>query len=189
VATTDRHPSRPARAAEAAGATGTAEPGRSPSGRQVAAGLLLGIGFGGFVDGIVLHQLLQWHHMLTDTGDHPADTVAGLEANTVADGLFHAGTWVCLAVGVLLLRRVWAAGEPGPSARTLAGLLLAGWGLFNLVEGVANHHLLGLHNVRDDVSDPLWWNVGFLALGAVLVVVGGLLAGAPGPDRADSTTG
>jgi uncharacterized membrane protein len=31
---------------------------------------LLGIGLGGFVDGIVLHQVLQWHHMLTDTGDH-----------------------------------------------------------------------------------------------------------------------
>ena len=52
--------------------------------------LLIGIGMGGFVDGIVLHQVLQWHHMLTDTGEHPATTVPGLEANTFADGLFHA---------------------------------------------------------------------------------------------------
>ncbi|HEV2921254.1 MAG TPA: DUF2243 domain-containing protein [Actinomycetota bacterium] len=27
--------------------------------------LLLGIGFGGFIDGIVLHQILPWHHMLS----------------------------------------------------------------------------------------------------------------------------
>jgi len=50
------------------------------------AGILLGIGFGGFVDGIVLHQILQWHHMLTSEGSYPATTVAGLEANTLADG-------------------------------------------------------------------------------------------------------
>jgi uncharacterized membrane protein len=41
------------------------------------------------LDGIVLHQILQWHHMLTDTGDNPANTVVGLEANTLADGFFH----------------------------------------------------------------------------------------------------
>jgi uncharacterized membrane protein len=34
-----------------------------------APGILLGIGLGGFVDGIVLHQILQWHHMLTSEGD------------------------------------------------------------------------------------------------------------------------
>jgi Predicted membrane protein (DUF2243) len=53
------------------------------------AGILLGVGFGGFFDGIVLHQILQWHHLLTSTGDHPATTVAGLEDNTLADGFFH----------------------------------------------------------------------------------------------------
>ena len=158
----------------------TEEDGTVAAGRlsrnQVAAGLLLGIGFGGFVDGIVLHQILQWHHMLTNTGNHPADTVSGLETNTVADGLFHAATWILLACGVVLLRRAWAAGERGPSLRALVGTMLAGWGLFNLVEGVVDHHLLGVHDVRDDVSDPLWWNLGFLALGAALVAVGAALA-------------
>ena len=50
---------------------------------------LFGVGLGGFVDGTVIHQLLQWHHMLTDTDAHPATMIAGLEANTLADGLFH----------------------------------------------------------------------------------------------------
>jgi uncharacterized membrane protein len=53
---------------------------------------MLGLGLGGFIDGIVLHQVLQWHHLLTATGDHPATTVAGLEDNTLADGFFHLAT-------------------------------------------------------------------------------------------------
>ena len=51
-------------------------------------GFLLGLGLGGFIDGIVLHQILQWHHMLTDTGDYPMSTVGGLEANTLAMASF-----------------------------------------------------------------------------------------------------
>ena len=60
----------------------------------------MGLGLGGFVDGIVLHQILQWHHMLTDTWDHPMTTVAGLEANTLADGFFHLATWVLVATAM-----------------------------------------------------------------------------------------
>jgi hypothetical protein len=62
-------------------------------------GLVLGIGLGGFVDGILLHQVLQWHHMLTSTQAYPVTTVAGLEANTLVDGLFHTSTWCFVAVG------------------------------------------------------------------------------------------
>jgi uncharacterized membrane protein len=142
--------------------------------RFTVAGLLLGLGLGGFVDGIVLHQILQWHHLLTDYGGHaafPDTTVASLEDNTLWDGLFHAATWVFVTAGVLLLWRVTTAGHR-TTWRSLVGLLLTGWGVFNLVEGVVDHHLLTLHHVRDDVADPLWWDVGFLALGAVLVVAG-----------------
>jgi uncharacterized membrane protein len=47
-----------------------------------------------------------------------------------------------------------------------------GWGIFNLVEGVVDHHLLTIHHVRDDVADPLWWDLGFLAFGALVLVAG-----------------
>src|SRR3712207_4122993 len=113
---------------------------RPPS---AAPGLLLGLGLGGFVDGIVLHQVLQWHHMLTSTGEHPATTVAGLEANTLADGLFHAATWVLVATGLWLAYREWRRGRPAPPWPAQAGLLLAGWGVFNVVEGTIDHLLLG----------------------------------------------
>ena len=133
---------------------------------------MLGIGLGGFLDGIVLHQVFQWHHMLTDTGEYPATTVAGLEANTLADGLFHLTTWVFVAAATLLTLRAWQRGELAPPWRAHAGLALIGWGAFNLVEGVIDHQLLGIHHVRDDLGAPIGWDVGFLLLGALLVAAG-----------------
>jgi len=138
-------------------------------------GLLLGVGLGGFVDGIVLHQILQWHHMLTATDRYPSSTIAGLEANTLADGLFHAATWVLVFIGTWLAIKAWQQGRIAPPWRLHIGLLLIGWGAFNLVEGVVDHHVLQVHHVRDDVSSPLPWDVGFLVFGALLVVVGVLL--------------
>ena len=137
---------------------------------------VLGLGLGGFVDGIVLHQVLQWHHLLTDTGDHPMDTVAGLEANTLADGLFHLATWVAVFVAMVMIVRLWQRGELAPPWRMHFGLLLAGWGAFNLVEGLIDHQILGLHHVRDDLGAPIGWDLGFLALGALLVLSGWALA-------------
>jgi len=135
-------------------------------------GLLLGVGLGGFIDGIVLHQILQWHHMLTATDRYPSSTIAGLEANTLADGLFHLATWVFVFVGMWLAIGAWQQGRMAPPWRVHIGLLLIGWGGFNLVEGLIDHHLLRVHHVRDDVSSPLPWDLGFLALGAVLVLGG-----------------
>lgn len=140
-------------------------PARLPS-------LLVGIGMGGFVDGIVLHQMLQWHHMLTDTGEHPATTLSGLEANTVADGVFHAATWLFVLTGVTLAVRAWQQGRLAPAPSTHLGMLLAGWGLFNVVEGVIDHLVLGVHHVRDDLGGPLSWDIGFVGLGILQVVVG-----------------
>jgi uncharacterized membrane protein len=135
-------------------------------------GLLLGLGLGGFVDGIVLHQILQWHHMLTATDRYPSSTIAGLEANTLADGLFHAATWVLVLIGTWLAIKAWQQGRMAPPWRLHVGLLLVGWGAFNLLEGVVDHHLLQVHHVRDDVSSPLPWDLGFLAFGALLVAGG-----------------
>jgi uncharacterized membrane protein len=137
-----------------------------------APGLLLGIGLGGFLDGIVLHQVLQWHHMLTDTGEHPATTVAGLEANTLADGVFHLATWLFVAAASVLTVGAWQRGELAPPWRSHLGLVLAGWGAFNLVEGVVDHLLLGVHHVRDDLGGPIGWDLGFLAFGALLLAAG-----------------
>ena len=136
----------------------------------------MGLGLGGLLDGILLHQVLQWHHMLTDTGDHPSTTVAGLEANTLADGLFHLATWLLVSTAMLLMVRAWQRGELAPPWRVHFGMLLAGWGVFNVVEGVIDHQLLGIHHVRDDLGGPLGWDLAFLAFGLILVVAGVALA-------------
>ena len=136
-------------------------------------GFLMGIGLGGFVDGILLHQILQWHHMLTgDNGGEPMTTVAGLETNTLVDGFFHLTTWVFVAVAGYLTVRAWQRRELAPPWRAHFGMLLAGWGAFNVVEGLIDHQILGIHHVRDDLGAPLGWDLAFLAFGAVLVVAG-----------------
>jgi uncharacterized membrane protein len=127
-------------------------------------GIVLGIGLGGFVDGIVLHQVLQWHHMRSGEGiggERSTGSVSGLEANTLGVYLLSAQ-----------LRR-----DGAPSRRALTGLLLAGWGVFNVVEGLIDHQLLGIHHVRDDIGAPLGWDLAFLAFGALLIVIGWIIAG------------
>ena len=156
--------------------------GRAGAPSLTAPGLLLGAGLGGFVDGILIHQVLQWHHMLTSTDTdnigvpyYPDTTVHGLEINTLWDGFFHTATWLLVLGGLALLYsrvqhsrgRVW-------TSRALWGWVLAGWGVFNLVEGVVDHHLLGIHHVRSGPHQT-WWDLGFLALGALLLVGGWLL--------------
>src|SRR4051812_371184 len=121
--------------------------------------VVLGVGLGGLLDGIVLHQVLQWHHM-TSAVDPPT-SVEALERNTLADGLFHVAAWIATLAGVLLLWRAGrvAGSHPGPGL--LVGGLLVGLGAFNIVEGVVDHLVLGVHHVRD-VPDPFPWDAGFL---------------------------
>lgn len=132
--------------------------------------LLLGLGLGGFVDGIGIHQMLQWHHMVS--ADEPVTTVPGLQANTLADGLFHLSTWIFVVAGMLLTVAAWQQGRRAPTWRFQIGLLLAGWGIFNLVEGLIDHQILNVHHVRDDLGAPLSWDIGFLVLGALLLAGG-----------------
>ena len=144
--------------------------------RPRAPGVLLGIGLGGFVDGIVLHQILQWHHMLTSEGSYPKNTVAGLETNTLWDGIFHASTWVAVAIGIYLLWKRTANWRWAVSGRALAGWMLVGWGSFNLAEGVVDHHVLAIHHVREGSGvNEAAWDLAFLAFGALLVTLGLLL--------------
>ena len=137
----------------------------------VRAGVVLGVGAGGFFDGIVFHQILQVHHMLSA---HPDPAVArDLRVNVLADGLFHAVTYIATVAGVALLWRAHRDPVVPPSGRVLVGSVVLGWGGFNLVEGVLNHHLLTLHHVWPAGPGPVvLWDLSFLAWGALFVVVG-----------------
>jgi uncharacterized membrane protein len=78
-------------------------------------------------------------------------------------------------VATILAIRAWQRGELAPPWRAHFGLLLAGWGVFNVVEGLVDHLILGIHHVRDDLGGPLGWDLGFLAFGALLVLGGAAL--------------
>lgn len=144
------------------------------------AGVLLGLGLGGFFDGIVLHQILQWHHLLTTAG-YPADSVRNLEINTLWDGLFHATTYIFVSLGLVSLWRAASKRHIAWSGKLLAGTMLLGFGAFNVVEGLIDHHILGIHHVNETVPREqwLWWDLGFLAWG-VAMLVGGWFSCAPG---------
>jgi uncharacterized membrane protein len=140
----------------------------------LAGGVLLGLGLGGFFDGIVLHQLLQWHHMLSSAG-YPPDSVENLEVNTFWDGVFHALTYVFVAIGLAVFwRHARSAAHARWSTKLLVGSLLIGWGVFNVVEGIVNHHVLGIHHVNETVPQSQWliWDLAFLAWGAGMLLAG-----------------
>jgi uncharacterized membrane protein len=142
-------------------------------GPSKAPAFILGLGLGGLIDGVVLHQILQWHHMLTgDRGGEPMTTLSGLETNTLVDGFFHVITWVLIVTATTLTARAWQRGELAPPWRMHFGMLLLGWGVFNLVEGLIDHQLLGIHHVRDDLGAPVGWDLAFLGLGVLLSVIG-----------------
>jgi uncharacterized membrane protein len=135
--------------------------------------VLVGIGAAGSLDEIVLHQLLRWHHFY-DRGSQ----AAGL----IADGVFHLGSTAVLAVGLVLLVQRWRAGS-GPMRRAVAGILV-GAGGFNLYDGLVQHKLLGLHQVRAGAPDNLPYDLAFVGLAAVVLLAGLLLLrGAGLPDR------
>jgi uncharacterized membrane protein len=150
-------------------------PNRRP---LIAAGTMLGIGMGGFVDGIVLHQLLQVHNMLS--ARRPKDSVVNMEINMFWDGLFHAFAWAMTALGLWMLWKAVKRRDVPLSGRTLLGAMVLGWGLFNLVEGVIDHHLLHIHHVVERLGVSLWdWlflgvgGVGFIAIGLLIIRTGG----------------
>jgi uncharacterized membrane protein len=143
----------------------------------IAAATMLGIGLGGFLDGIVFHQILQLHHMLSADGFYPKRgqtaeiTIINLQINMFWDGLFHLFTWITICAGVILL---WRAGQNPRvpwSTKTFLGGLLLGWGLFNLIEGIINHHILHIHHVTE-TADHVTWDLAFLGSGIALVLSG-----------------
>ncbi len=126
--------------------------------------VLIGLGVGALFDGFVLHQLLQWHHLWSRrTSDQ---TVAGLEENTFADGVFH------LAVlGVVLLGLALLVGTR-VEARPLVGLGLIGWGAFHVVDQLVFHLALGAHHIRMHVDVPAVYDWTFTGIGLVLAAAG-----------------
>lgn len=115
------------------------------------------------VDEIIFHQLLAWHHFY----DRATPTVGLL-----TDGLLHAGELMALVAGFFLLIEQRALGI-ARTASVWAGLFL-GAGGFQLFDGLINHKVLKLHQIRYGVEllpYDVAWNVAAISL----LVIGALL--------------
>lgn len=135
----------------------------------IIAGILLGLGQGGFFDGIFFHQLLQWHHMFTNI--ESSNTVAGLELNTLGDGLFHVFDWVMTLAGIIALWLAVKRDDVMLSTSVLIGAFCIGAGMFNVVEGILSHHVLQIHHVKPG-AHQLAWDLSFIGAGVLSVVIG-----------------
>ena len=133
----------------------------------------MGAGLGGFVEGIVLHQILQWHNMLSSR--MPPNDLVAAKVNMFWDGLFRAAVWVMTAIGLSVLWRAGGRRDVPWSGKTFAGALIIGWGLFNLIEGIIDHQILGIHHVNEYAENKLPWDLAFLASGIVFLLVGWML--------------
>ena len=156
-------------AAASKAASGAGEPGSLSR----AAGLLLGLGLGGSLDGIVMHQILQWHHLVSSYED--PETLSGLELNTLADGFFHAASLFLVIGGIIVLIAHGRQGRLAPSWSFHGGLVAAGVGFFNIADSLVNHWALRVHHVRDDLGGPASWDIGFFVLSVVVAGAGWLV--------------
>lgn len=123
---------------------------------------MLGLALGGFFDGILLHQILQWHHLFS-----LVPGVASLRAQMLWDGYFHAMMYVLAIVAMWGLWR---------SRRALPGLpaVLIGFGVWHMVDALLSHWVLGIHRVRLDSPNPLLWDLLWLGLFGIMPLLVGL---------------
>jgi uncharacterized membrane protein len=150
--------------------------------RVITAAALTGVGLSGFFDGILLHQVLQWHHLLSLV---PGETWRSIENQILADGLFHVLMYGVTAMGLFLLwraRKDFTRDEAG--ARHVGGGFLLGFGIWNIIDVGFFHWILGIHRIRVDVPEPLAYDLGWLALlGLVPLAVAWLLLKGGGRGR------
>jgi uncharacterized membrane protein len=145
-----------------------ARPRRDQAQRNLLAGLLMGVGAVATLDEVVFHQLLHWHKFYDRS-----TTELGL----VSDGLFHAFSWGATVAALFLLGALRR--DRAVDRQRVVGGALTGAGAFQLYDGLVQHKLLGLHQIRygvDLLPYDLVWNV----LAAALLVAGLVLVSRSG---------
>jgi uncharacterized membrane protein len=136
------------------------------------AGYLIGFALGGFFDGILLHQILQWHHLLSGV---QAEALRDLRVQVVADGVFHGLMYIVAAAGLWLLYRSRKEFTGARADRHLLADVLLGFGAWHVIDAVLSHWLTGIHRIRMDVAEPLLWDMAWLVVFGLVPLVVGLL--------------
>ncbi|WP_254536487.1 DUF2243 domain-containing protein [Halomarina litorea] len=154
---------------------------RTTTRRALVAAGVFGFGFSGLIDVLVLHHVLQLHHLVS--GLYPMDTLSGLRTNIRADGLFSLAMVGIAGVGAGLLWQSERRTEAPLALRPVAGAALVGLGAFDLFDVLVDHVLLGLHQptMQGGVYNPHWAAV------SLLFVAAGWLLYRSGRDAEDVT--
>jgi uncharacterized membrane protein len=128
---------------------------------------VLGFSLGGIFDGILLHQILQWHHLLSSVG-------GDLRFQVLWDGYFHALMYLLAALALFGLWRVPC--DRQPAGWSIVGAALVGFGLWHLLDAVLAHWVLVTHRIRVDTEQPLLWDLLWIAaFGAMPLAAGWLV--------------
>ena len=126
-------------------------------------GVILGVALMGAVDEIVFHQLLQWHHFYSDTTSF---------WRIFSDGLFHAFTTLMWFVGAALLWRQRRRLSEVLNEEWFWGGFLLGMGGFQVFDGIVNHKVLALHQVREGTQHLMPYDVAWNLVGVLLAASG-----------------
>lgn len=122
---------------------------------------LIGFSLMAGIDEIVFHQLLSWHHFY----DRSTPAIGLL-----SDGLLHSAELIGLVAGFFLfadLRRNHALSP----AWAWAGLFF-GLGGFQLFDGIVDHKLLRVHQIRYGVDNLFIYDLLWNLFGLVLLLTG-----------------
>nr|WP_232337070.1 DUF2243 domain-containing protein [Lysinibacillus timonensis] len=128
-------------------------------------GILFGLGAVAFIDEVVFHQLLHWHHFYD---------LSTPSIGLVSDGLFHAFSWFATVAALFMvadLRR-----KNGWNKKRWFGSYILGAGTFQLYDGIIQHKLMRLHQIRYNVEIfyyDLVWNV----IAALMIIIGLIIIG------------
>ncbi len=134
-----------------------------PGRRVYVSGVLVGVGIAAFIDETVFHQILHWHHFYDKSTQ---------DVGLVSDGLFHAFGWFAVVAGLVLMADVLR--RHGFIAPRWWGSVLVGRGAFQLYDGLIQHTLLGLHQIRYGV-DILPYNIVWDGIAVVAIALGATL--------------
>ncbi|GAB3067094.1 DUF2243 domain-containing protein [Salinicoccus sesuvii] len=139
--------------------------------RNVVSGVFFGIGFMALVDEIIFHQLLQWHHFYDR-----ATPYIGI----LSDGLLNAFALFAIVLGLFMFADLNRKGTRHMATWTAASFI--GLGGFQLIDGIINHKMLQVHQVRYGV-EPLPYNLAWNISGALLLIIGIILMIKAGKQR------
>lgn len=143
--------------------------------RSMLATILIGIGLMAGIDEIVFHQVLRWHHFF----DRSTPAI-GL----VSDGLLHSAELIIIVAGFFMFADLRARHALARKS-AWAGLFI-GLGSFQLFDGIIDHKVLRLHQVRQGVDNLLIYDLAWNGFGLALLVIGSMLARRARPERVEA---